>query len=173
MAVAVLLAAGPACGADRAVINAAHEEMERALDELAHQTEVLGKRWREHFAGTERWPERPLITIMLQHRQELRLSPQQIEALERIRADFQKEVVRRDTDMRAAETDLATRLRGAAAVDLTPAEAKVREIERLRADLRIARLRVIEQGKALLTPGQRETLAGLIADRRPASRGGY
>jgi hypothetical protein len=173
MAVAVLLAAGPAGGADRAVVGVAHEEMERALGELARQTEVLGKRWREHFAGTERWPERPLITLMLQRRQELRLSPQQVEALERLRADFQNEVVRRDADIRAAETDLATRLRGTAAVDLAPAEARVREIERLHADLRIARLRVIEQGKALLTPEQREILAGFIAERGPASRGGY
>ncbi len=31
-------------------------------------------------------------------------------------------------------------------------EAKLREIERLRADLRLARIRTIEQGKAQLTP---------------------
>lgn len=169
-AVAVLLTAGPAGGADRAVIGAAHQEVGWALDDLAREMERLGERWREHFARSERWPERPLITIMLQHRQELGLSAQQVEALERLRADFQKEVVRRDADIRVAELDLATLLRGAGPGDLAPAEAKVREIERLRADLRIARLRAIEQAKALLTPEQRETLARLVADRPPASR---
>jgi hypothetical protein len=169
-AVAVLLAASPAGGADRAVIGAAHQEVGRVLDDLAREMGGLGERWREHFAGSERWPERPLITIMLRYRQELGLSAQQVEALERLRADFQKEVVRHDADIRVAELDLATLLRGAGPVDLALAEAKVREIERLRADLRIARLRAIEQGKALLTPEQRETLARLVADRPPASR---
>ncbi len=56
--VAVLLTAGPAGGADRAVIGAAHQEVGWALDDLAREMERLGERWREHFARSERWPER-------------------------------------------------------------------------------------------------------------------
>jgi Spy/CpxP family protein refolding chaperone len=171
--VAALLATGPVWGEGGAMIGAGHEEMERALHDLAGQVRGLGAQFLGQFAVPERWPEAPLITIMLQHRQELRLSPQQVGALERLRADFQKEVIRRDADIRVAEMDLATLLRGVGSADLAPAEAKVREIERLRADLRIARLHAIEQGKALLTSEQRETLAGLVAETRPTSRGDY
>ena len=48
--------------------------------------------------------------------------------------------------------------------DLAQVEAKLREIERLRLDLRLARIRTIEQGKAQLTPEQRAKLRSLLAD---------
>jgi len=41
-------------------------------------------------------------------------------------------------------------------------EAKVRELAKLRADLRIERIRAIEQGRAVLTPEQRTKLQGLL-----------
>ena len=161
-----LLVAGPARAQDSAVPRpAAHEEMARALEELTTQMRGLGARWREHFnVGETRGPERPLISLMLGYRQELGLSAQQVEALERLRAEFQREVIRRDADIRVAEMDLAALLRGTGPVDLVQAEGKVREVERLRADLRVARLRVIEQGKAQLSAEQREKLASLLAD---------
>jgi Spy/CpxP family protein refolding chaperone len=46
-------------------------------------------------------------------------------------------------------------------------EAKVREAERLRADMRIARIRTIEQGRTQLTAEQREKLRALLAEPRP------
>jgi Spy/CpxP family protein refolding chaperone len=47
-------------------------------------------------------------------------------------------------------------------MDLVKVEAKVREVSQLRADLRIARLRAIEQGKAVLTPEQRTRLQAVL-----------
>ena len=130
-----MLVVGPARAQDSALPRpAAHEEMARALEELTTQMRGMGARWREHFSiGEARGPERPLISLMLGYRQELGLSAQQVEALERLRADFQREVIRR-------------------------------EAERLRADLRVGRLRVIEQGKAQLSAEQREKLASLLAE---------
>ena len=44
-------------------------------------------------------------------------------------------------------------------------EAKVREIERMRADLRIARIRTIQKGKEQLTADQRKKLQELLAEQ--------
>jgi Spy/CpxP family protein refolding chaperone len=46
-------------------------------------------------------------------------------------------------------------------VDMAKVEAKVREIEKLRADGRLEVIRVNEQGKAQLTPDQRSKLKAL------------
>ena len=167
---AVLTLAGPALASEPfTVIPAVHEDLPRAFDDLAGQLHGLGARVREHFSGPDRDGERPLITIALGHRAELGLSPQQVEALERLRADFSREAVKRDADLRVAEMDLET-LRRADPVDLARVEAKVREIERARADLRVARIRTIEQGKAQLTAEQREKLRMLAAEPRPLIR---
>jgi Spy/CpxP family protein refolding chaperone len=109
---------------------------------------------------------------MLRHRDELGLSPSQVQSLERLRSDFQQEATRYDTDLRTVESDLAALL-NADPTDLARLEAKVREIERLRADLRLARVRTIEQGKAQLTSEQRSKLRALLAEpRTPRPRAG-
>jgi Spy/CpxP family protein refolding chaperone len=106
--------------------------------------------------------ERPLITIMLHHRAELGLSADQVSRLETLRGEFAREAIRRGADIRIAELDLATLLEQDP-VDLTKVEAKVREVAQLRADLRIARLRAVEQGKAVLTPEQRTRLQAMLS----------
>lgn len=162
---AVILLALPAA-ADHQPVDpspAFHEELGRALDEPARHLHDLGARWREHF---QRDGERPLITLMLRHRAELGLSSEQVQGLEQLRADFQREAVGRAAELRAAETNLQTLLEADAA-DLTQVEPKLREIERLRADLRLARIRTIEQGKGLLSPEQRARLRELL--QAPAS----
>lgn len=141
---------------------ATHEELGRAFDELAEQLRGLEQQWRAYFHRDQPRGERPLISIMLSHRQELGLTPAQVQELRRLRADFQREAIKRDADLRVAEMDLAALLE-ADPVDLGKAEVKIREIERLRADLRIGRVRAIEQGKAQLTPEQRAKLPGLLA----------
>jgi Spy/CpxP family protein refolding chaperone len=106
--------------------------------------------------------ERPLITIMLHHRTELGLSPEQVTRLEALRGDFAREAIRRDADIRIAEFDL-TGLLAQDQVDLAKVETKVREVAQLRADLRIARLRAVEQGKAVLTAEQRTRLQSMLS----------
>jgi Spy/CpxP family protein refolding chaperone len=107
---------------------------------------------------------------MLNWREELALSPAQVQSLERLRSDFQREATRRAADLRAAETALGTTLQ-TEPVDLAAVEAKLRDIERQRADLRLARVKTIEQGKGQLTPEQRTKLSTLLASSTPRRTG--
>ncbi len=164
------LAAPGAASESANPMPAAHEELGRTLDELVGQLHDMGSRWREHFTHPPSRGERPLITLMLHHRDELGLSPDQVQSLERLRVEFQREAIRREADLRIAEMELTTLL-DADAADLQQVEAKLRAIERLRADLRLARIRTIEQGKAQLSPEQRQKLRTLLAEPRPPRPG--
>jgi Spy/CpxP family protein refolding chaperone len=118
--------------------------------------------------------ERPLITIMLHHRTEIGLSPEQVTQLEGLRDAFAREAIRRDADIRIGELDLQGLL-AAEPLDMTKVEAKIREVAQLRADLRVARLKTIEQGRALLAPDQKTRLQELLgggAAPRHSARGG-
>ncbi len=145
--------------------------------ELAQQMEHHGRRGMDSMRGmmgrTMADPaHRPLITIMLHHRSELGLSPEQVSRLETLRGDFSREAIRRDAEIRIAELDLAVLLEQEP-MDLAKVEPKVREVSQLRDDLRIARLRVIEQGKAVLTPEQRARLQTVLGGMpHHAPRGG-
>lgn len=111
-----------------------------------------------------RGPEgQPLISFMLHHQAELGLNPEQVKALEGLRSNFEKEAVRRSTDLKIAKLELHDLLR-AQEVDLAKVETKVREITNLQAELRLGRIKTIEQGKALLTPDQRKKLAALLEE---------
>jgi len=142
-----------------------HEELGGALEELTGQFHGLSARLREHFSQREARGERPLITLMLRHREELGLSREQVQGLERLRADFQREAIRREADLRIAETELGTLL-DADVVDLGQVEEKLRAIGQLGTELRLARIRAIEQGKGLLTEDQRAKLRALLAEPR-------
>jgi len=149
--VALMLPASPAAADD--IVPATHEEMGRAFDDFAVQLHALGERFRRHFTLGDTGPERPLVTYMLDHRTDLALTPIQVQELERIRSDFQKEAIKLDADQRVAEMDVASLLR-ADPVDTGRVEAKIRESERLKADFRVGRVRAIERAKAQLTPEQ-------------------
>ncbi|MBI2360514.1 MAG: periplasmic heavy metal sensor [Deltaproteobacteria bacterium] len=98
--------------------------------------------------------------------------PEQVRSLERLRADFERQAIKNEADLRVGEMDLSALLE-AEPVDLKQIEAKVREIERLRADLRFARIRAIEQGKGQLSAEQRERLQSLLSGSRyPRPRSG-
>lgn len=151
---------------------AAHEEMsQEGAGGAGPQMRGPREGWRGHFRRHRGSSERPVISLALRYRQELGLSPAQVESLDRLRTDFQREAIKRGADIRVAELDLRTLVRTDPAdldkpVDLGKAEAKVREIERLRAEQRLARIRTIEQGKAQLTPEQRTKLGTLLAAAR-------
>jgi Spy/CpxP family protein refolding chaperone len=85
--------------------------------------------------------------------------------LEQIRNDFEREAIRNDADLRIAEMDLQAIL-DSEPVDLAKVETKVRETERLRSDLRLARIRAIEKGKEILSAEQRKTLQDLLSGSR-------
>lgn len=165
LAAALALALPAAAAGPPVPIPATHEELGRALDELAGQVHGLGEQFRRYFAPGDAPVEGPLISIMLARRQELGLSGTQVQELERIRMDFQREAIKVDADQRVAEMDLSALLRSDP-VDLDKVERKVREIERLRATMRFGRIRAIQQGKAQLTPEQRAKLQTLLHESR-------
>jgi Spy/CpxP family protein refolding chaperone len=146
-------------------VAALHEELAQSWDDLSRDLREWLGRWREHFNVATSREERPLISTMLRNRERLGLSSEQAKRLEQLRDDFQKESIRKEADLRVAEMDLNSLLE-AQPVDLSKVDAKVREIERLRADLRLARIRAVEKGKEQLTPDQRKKLQDLLGDQR-------
>jgi Spy/CpxP family protein refolding chaperone len=147
-----------------------YQETASVWDELEHQFKSMRDRFRERFGGSRDQPdERPLISMMLNRREELNLSSDQVKNLERLRTDFEREAVKNQADLRVAELDLSEIL-NADSVDVKKAEVKVREIERLRADLRLGRIRAIEQGKAVLSQEQREKLRSMMGGSRYSRR---
>jgi hypothetical protein len=140
-----------------------HEEIAQAWDGVGQEIWGLFGRWREHLGTAIGADDRPLISIMLRNREKLALTGEQTRNLERLRTDFEKESIRKDADLRVAEMDLKS-LREGPSIDMAKVEGKVREIERLRADLRLARIRAIEKGKEQLTDDQRKKLQEMLAE---------
>src|SRR4029453_4099855 len=102
--------------------------------------------------------------IVLRHQAELGLNPQPVEAPQKPRAAAGRAAIQRRADLQIAGLDLMT-LRRADPVDMAKVEAKIRDIEKMRADGKIARLRTDEQGKAQLTQDQRAKLKSLMMAR--------
>lgn len=95
-----------------------------------------------------------------------------MQSFQQLRADFQRDMIKSQADQRLARVDLGTLLRPnpadpGKAVDMVQVEAKVREMERARADHQLSRIRTMEQGKSLLTPEQRAKLMALLTQPRP------
>ncbi|HEV8310908.1 MAG TPA: Spy/CpxP family protein refolding chaperone [Methylomirabilota bacterium] len=180
--VATLLGLGGLALAD-SVRPAFHEDAGRALGEVVEQFRSLGSQLERHLSGPGSRPygeppmsypaERPVISFMLEHRSELGLTPEQQSRLEALRGEFTREQIRREAEIRIAEMDLAALLEQDL-LDMGKVEAKIREAAKLRSDLRIERLKTLEQGKALLTPEQRGRLRSMLGPaggpRRTADR---
>ncbi len=101
--------------------------------------------------------DKPLISIMLQLRQQLGLSAEQVSKLRALRSEFEKEAIRVGAEIRVIEVDLDDLLEQEK-VDLGKVEAAIRKEETLRGNQRISRIKTIESGKALLTVEQRDKL---------------
>jgi Spy/CpxP family protein refolding chaperone len=140
----------------------AQEEMRQSLEDLSHRLRQLFSRWGRYLSGRSSREERPLISIMLENREKLGLSTEQVKRLEQLKRDFQKESIRSDADIRIAQMDLDALL-SAQKVDMAKVETKVREIEHLRANIRLARIRAIEQGKQQLSAEQRDKLEEILS----------
>jgi Spy/CpxP family protein refolding chaperone len=113
-----------------------------------------------------------LSGLALRHQKELALTPAQVASLRQLGTDAQRDAIKRHADQRLAEVDLRTLMAPDPADpnkprDLARIEAKVREIEKLRADGRMARIRSLEQSRQVLTAEQREKLRGLLSQPGP------
>jgi protein CpxP len=101
--------------------------------------------------------EGPLLTMMLTHSQDLGLSPEQEQKLRALRTAFAKEAVRRTAEIRVAQIDLEALLEQER-WDLAQIEPTVKQVAALEGDLRVARIKTLAAGRALLTPQQLEKL---------------
>ena len=100
------------------------------------------------------------ISLMLELKEELKLTPEQVAKLETLRSDLQKRAEEKFQILRARNGELRQTL-GADRVDLARAETILKDIGSIRTELALDRLKVIEQGKAALTPDQWEKLKSL------------
>jgi len=114
--------------------------------------------------------DRPWITVMLDLREELGLSAEQTGRLFTLRDGFAKEARTKSETLEKIERDL-DQLLGPGPVDLRAVEAKLKEAEAIRTDLRLARIRVIEEGKGVLTPEQRDKFVELVKQSQGSSGG--
>ncbi len=170
--IAVLLAWGVALaqpvsgGAPEKFTQSVPDDLGDAWERLQQVLQDWGSRLKERFGGRESSESRPAISQMLSYRDFLGLSPEQIKKLEQLRDGFQRQSIRNEADARIVELDIA-QLLDSPNVDMGKVEAKIREAEKLRADLRIARLRAIEQAKAVLSAEQRKKFREAVEERPP------
>jgi Spy/CpxP family protein refolding chaperone len=162
---------------DESVADAQDQQRPPRPEGARRQGGPIMEHWHRGMHGRRGMWRAPL-TMMMRHRDELGLSPAQVQNLEKLRGDYMREAIRHQADRKIARLDLMTLLRPDPAdpgkpVDMAKVETKIREIEKMRADARVARVRTIEAGKAQLTPEQRTKLAGLMGQLRSRwQRGG-
>lgn len=134
-------------------LSDAWERFQRALHEWG------GRLW-ERVGPRGAREDRPVISQMLNNKELLGLSADQVRRLEQLRDNFQRQTIRNEADLRILELDIGALLDNEP-VDMAKLEPKMREEEKLRTDLRIARIRAIEQGRALLNAEQKKKLTEL------------
>jgi Spy/CpxP family protein refolding chaperone len=127
--------------------------------------------WHKHAGHRHMRRGRSVVFMALRNQKELGLSPQQVSSLQQLGMDAGRASIKRRADGQLAKLDLFALMK-AEPVDMTKVEAKIRDIERLKADGAIARIRTNEAAKAQLTPDQREKLKTLRAARWQRRGGG-
>jgi hypothetical protein len=101
--------------------------------------------------------ERPWISFALAHAREVGLTPDQVKGLTSLRDEFQKSSTQWVQDIREGEAALA-KLYAQRPLDLTAVEARLKDLAAKQAELRLARVKAIDKGVALLTEEQRQKL---------------
>jgi Spy/CpxP family protein refolding chaperone len=127
--------------------------------------------WQRHAGRHHMRRGRSIIFMALRNQKELGLSPQQVSSLQQMGMDAARAGIKRRADVQLARLDLMSLMR-AEPVDMAKVEAKIRDIEKLKADGAIGRIRTNEAAKAQLTPDQREKLKTLRMARWSRQGGG-
>lgn len=120
------------------------------------------------MTGAAATNDRPWITVMLDHREELGLSAEQVGRLFTMRDQYAKEARKKTEALQKVEGEIG-QLLGPGPVDLRAVEAKLREAEAIRTDLRLSRIKVIEEGKGALTAEQRKKFVELVKQPQRSS----
>ena len=93
------------------------------------------------------------------------MTDDQVKKLEQVRDNFERQLIRNEAEARIVELDIAALLDNEP-VELPKVEAKIHEAEKLRADLRIARIRAVEQARSVLNIEQKKKLEELGPGQR-------
>jgi len=126
--------------------------------------------WQRSF-GHRHGHHRPsFVGMVLMNREQLGLTAQQVDSFRKLGMDSRRAAIRRKADVQIAKLDFMG-LRFSDPVDMGKIEAKVREIEKLKGDGSIARIRTAEAAKAQLTAEQKEKLKSLRPMRGGQRRG--
>ena len=129
-----------------------------------------GHRGRRGMRGPRPYSARPLVSIALRNHEELKLTDDQVKRLKDIRDAFSKKAVKEGAEMKSHRIDLRRAL-DAEKLDLADVEKKIREISKMRVDLRIARLKAIQEGKSVLNDEQQKQLKKIARSRKHRGRG--
>jgi Spy/CpxP family protein refolding chaperone len=97
-------------------------------------------------------------SFYLNMKDELGLSPRQVQQLRTIRRDFKKDAVRRSADLKIAMIDLGTAFEGDWTVE--GAEKQLRQIQAARTDLMVQYLNARKQAEQVLTAEQLQKIRG-------------
>ena len=137
------------------------------IEKMMEDAHFFGPRHRGRRAmrGPRPFSARPLVSIALRNHEELKLTDDQMKRLKDIRDAFSKKAVKDRAEIKARGVDLKRAL-DADKLDLADVEKKIREISNMRVDLRIARLKAIQEGKSVLNDDQQKQLSK-IARKRP------
>jgi Spy/CpxP family protein refolding chaperone len=101
-----------------------------------------------------------LMHMCMQH---LDLNAKQKEEIEGIRMATMKKVIHKKADMQIARLELGDLL-SKDQVDMKAVEAKVKQIEGLRADIHLALIKAKEEVKSKLTPDQRKKIMDMMGN---------
>ena len=103
--------------------------------------------WQKHAGHGHMRRGRSIVFMALRNQKELGLSPQQVSSLQQLGMDAGRASIKRRADGQLAKLDLFALMK-AEPVDMAKVEAKIRDMERLKADGAIARIRTNEAAKA-------------------------
>jgi len=112
----------------------------------------------------------PLISIALNHKNELNLSTDQVGTLEKIRTNFQNQVTPLHQQVRSIEKEIAS-LTQQTPADLIQVKSKIQAAEKFRSELRYLRVEALENGKSVLSAQQRDQLKTLVSSKHGQFRG--
>ncbi|MHB8883183.1 MAG: Spy/CpxP family protein refolding chaperone [Thermodesulfovibrionales bacterium] len=93
--------------------------------------------------------------MMMEKFKELGLDDKQKETVKAIKLRMKKDTIKRNSDIEVAKIELQE-IVGKDVVDLAAAEAKVKQLHALKAEMKIAHIKAREEVKATLTPEQRK-----------------
>ena len=159
--------AGAALAANEESFQEPAPNFPQVIEKMMEDAHFMGPRHRGRrgIRGPLPFSARPLVSISLRYHEELKLTDDQVKRLKDIRDAFSKKAVKERAEMKSRRIDLKRAL-DTEKIDLTDVEKKIREVSNMRADLRIARLKAIQEGKSVLNAEQQKQLSK-IARKRP------